>query len=181
MQAGQRNRLLYLQKPTRSINSATGAPSLSWTNIGNVWAKVTPASGAESNQFNQPSSIVTHKVETLFRNDINAGYRFLFGLQNTALNGAINDVTTSVVVDDAAVLGIDQARRDRVLKVGNELMTIDSVSSNTLTVTRGAFGTSAAAHSDGDNAILYRQLNILAVHEDNGRRASLTCDCREVA
>lgn len=180
MQAGNRNRLLYLQTPTRTVNSTTGAPSLSWSNVGSVWAKVTPKSGQERAQFGQPSAVISHDVETLFRNDITPGRRFLIASQSDALNGAIDDSTTSVVVDDGTIFEIDQARRERVLKVGSELMTIDSISSNTLTVTRGAFGTSAAAHSDGDSAILYRQLNIQSVTDVNGRRSSLICECQEV-
>lgn len=67
----------------------------------------------------------------------------------TTLNGAINNSTTTVVVTSAAAFpSVGQFR----IKVGDEIMLVTGVSSNTFTVaTRGTIdGTSAASHSNLD-------------------------------
>lgn len=60
------------------------------------------------------------------------------------LNGSLDNSTTTVVLDDTTGL----VAGDYIV-VESEVMSIDSVDSGTnLTVTRGALGTSAAAHAD---------------------------------
>lgn len=62
----------------------------------------------------------------------------------TTLNGAIADTTTtSVTVTSGAGAGIEAGM---VLKVDSEYLYIDSVSTNTLTVTRAVNGSTAATH-----------------------------------
>jgi hypothetical protein len=69
----------------------------------------------------------------------------------TTLSSAITDATaTSVPVTSATEL-----RADQQIMVGSEKMTISSISSNTLTVSRGAGGTTAATHSDGASVLLF--------------------------
>ena len=69
----------------------------------------------------------------------------------TTLNGAISDAAaTSVTVTSATPL-----RADQQIMVGSEKMTISSISSNTLTVVRGAGSTTAATHSDGASVLLF--------------------------
>ena len=69
----------------------------------------------------------------------------------TTLNGAISDAdATSVTVTSATPL-----RANQQILVGSEKMTISSISSNTLTVSRGAGGTTAATHSDGASVFLF--------------------------
>ena len=65
---------------------------------------------------------------------------------STTLNGAINNSTTSVTVTDGSVF--PSTGNFRVL-VDSEIMIVTARSTNTLTVTRGAEGTTAASHSDG--------------------------------
>mgnify|MGYP003147788083 CR=1 FL=1 len=48
-----------------------------------------------------------------------------------------------------------------VIKLKEEIMTITNVSSNTLTVTRGAFNTTAISHEDNEEIFTTRNLNIL--------------------
>ena len=70
----------------------------------------------------------------------------------TVLNGNVADADTgdSTVVNvvSGAVFEVGQN-----LKVDSEEMTITSISSNALTVTRGANGTSAVAHTDSNQVI----------------------------
>jgi len=69
----------------------------------------------------------------------------------TTLNGAITSTSaTSVPVTSATPL-----RADQQIMVGTEKMTISSISSNTLTVSRGAGSTTAATHSDGASVLLF--------------------------
>lgn len=66
-------------------------------------------------------------------------------LAETALNGSINNSTTTVVVDDGSVF--PSVGNFRVM-VDSEIMRCTARSSNTLTVVRGQDGTSGASHSD---------------------------------
>jgi hypothetical protein len=61
----------------------------------------------------------------------------------TKVNGAVTNVATSVVVVDGSIF-----RVGHVVKVGDELLYVSAVASNTLTVTRGYAGTTAAAIAD---------------------------------
>ena len=70
---------------------------------------------------------------------------------NTTLNGAVSDASaTSITVTSASTL-----RANQQIMVGSEKMTISSISSNTLTVSRGAGGTTAATHSDGASVLVF--------------------------
>lgn len=64
----------------------------------------------------------------------------------TTLNGGINNSTTSVVVTAGSVF--PSVGNFRVI-VDNEIMLVTARSTNTLTVTRGAEGTTGASHSSG--------------------------------
>jgi len=64
----------------------------------------------------------------------------------TTISGSINDTTTSVVVTDGSVF---PSTGDFRINVEDELMLVTARATNTLTVTRGIEGTSAAAHTTG--------------------------------
>lgn len=63
----------------------------------------------------------------------------------TTLDGGINNSTTTVNVRDASGIAVNAQ-----IIVGSEAMTVSGKSTNALTVTRGASGTTAASHSDLD-------------------------------
>lgn len=63
----------------------------------------------------------------------------------TTLNGAINDSVTSVVVTDGSIY---PAEGDFWVTVEDEIMKVTARSTNTLTVERGADGSTAASHAD---------------------------------
>lgn len=63
----------------------------------------------------------------------------------TTLNGAINNSVTSVVVTDASSFPASGNFR---IEVDTEIMLVTAKASNTLTVTRGVEGTTAASHLD---------------------------------
>ena len=69
----------------------------------------------------------------------------------TTLDGAISSTSaTSVPVASSTPL-----RADQQIMVDSEKMSISSISSNTLTVSRAAGGTTAATHSDGASVLLF--------------------------
>lgn len=121
-----------------------------------------------------------YKVRVNFRNDINSSRRFLADDMVGQLNGAINASVTSITVDDSVFTEIKQARRLRALRIDDEFLICTAASGTTLTVTRGAFGSTAATHADDSKVILYRQLNIGNVYDPDNRRSDLMCDCTEV-
>jgi len=90
----------------------------------------------------------------------------------TLLNGAISDSTTTVVVDSALALGLDNSTTDAYVTIiapstfgfnpfltpeTLEVVQVTAVSSNTLTVTRGVDGTTGVAF--GDNAYVMTRNN----------------------
>lgn len=74
-------------------------------------------------------------------------------VMNDQLNGAITNAATSIIVDTG-----DLFRPDQVIRVGEELMLVTAVSTNTLTVTRAYGGTTAAVGAD--NALVEIMFNI---------------------
>lgn len=139
---------------------------------------MTPQSADEKVEQGQNSATARYKIRVNYRADVNAQRRFLIDDFAGQLNGAITNGTT-LTVDDSAFAEFAQARRLRVLRIDDELMTLTGISSNTLTVTRAQFGTTLADHADNSKVILYRQLNINSVIP-NQSRTDLICDCTEV-
>lgn len=77
------------------------------------------------------------------------GYYEVTDTSGSLLAGAIADTTsTSVPVDDGTDFSVGH-----ILKVDNEYMRVDSISTNTLTVVRGINGSTAATHLD--DAVVY--------------------------
>jgi hypothetical protein len=109
-------------------------------------------------RFDIPSNIsmiskieYRHKVKSTRIHATTAAFDEHSTLVATTLNGAITDTAaTSVPVTSATEL-----RADQQIMVGSEKMTISSISSNTLTVSRGAGSTTAATHSDGASVLLF--------------------------
>lgn len=66
------------------------------------------------------------------------------GLDTTTLTSAIDAFTQTIVVGTAGLF-----YEGDVLQIGSERMIVLTVTANTLGVTRGAFGTTAAAHAGG--------------------------------
>ena len=66
----------------------------------------------------------------------------------TTLDGQITDSATSITVDDASLIRVGDQ-----LVIGSERLNVTAISNNTLTVTRGVGGTTAAAAADGANVL----------------------------
>jgi hypothetical protein len=84
---------------------------------------------------------------------------------DSTLNGAINDSTTTVVVDDGSVF--PSTGNFRVL-VDTEIMHVTARTGTTLTVNRGIEGTTAASHSSGATVShIMTAGNLLRTGQDN--------------
>ena len=119
----------------------------------------TPVTANASDTGNGGASVVgAYQIGTGL-NDSVAGTGWGAGLWGGTNNGAFQttiaeDLDASETdVDVATGQGSNFATNDVVL-VGSELMDVSSVATDTLTVTRGAKGTTAATHSNGDTIIL---------------------------
>lgn len=70
---------------------------------------------------------------------------YFSNFETTTLNGAINNSVTSINVTDGSVFHTTPNFR---IKIEDEILLVTSISSNTLTVTRGVEGTTAVPHAD---------------------------------
>jgi len=84
----------------------------------------------------------------------------------TELDGSLTSTATSVVVVDAAVLPSAGGTLMYVVTVDDEIMGVTNESGNTLTVTRGAEGTTPATHANG--AAVRHTLTRDSIHGSNG-------------
>jgi hypothetical protein len=109
-------------------------------------------------RFDIPSGITVIQ-DIYYRNNVdftrllssNAAMDEQSTLVATTLDGAISSTSaTSVPVDSSTPLRVNQQ-----IMVDSEKMSISSISSNTLTVSRAAGGTTAATHSDGASVLLF--------------------------
>ena len=91
---------------------------------------------------------------------------------STTLAEALDNSETAVDVTDATLLptGTGEYR----IKVDDEIMIVTSVSSNTLTVTRGAESTTAATHSNGADVLHVLTAGALAAIGGGGGATSIT-------
>ena len=111
----------------------------------------------------------------------NAGGRYIWvrdkygsSAATSLLAEALDDSETGVDVDDGTEFIVGQQ-----IKVDSETMTITSISSDTLTVIRGARGTTAASHSD--NAQVYFDDPVATLDNDDYVNLSLsTVDAADI-
>ena len=71
-------------------------------------------------------------------------------------SGGISSSDTTLIIDDASNLFVGS-----ILKLKEEIVTVTGISSNTLTISRGDYNTTAIAHSDDDEIFTTNNYNIL--------------------
>jgi SPP1 family predicted phage head-tail adaptor len=76
--AGAMNRRLTLETPVRSGDEAASA-TLTWSNLGLVWAAVTPRTGREIVTADGQAARISHEISIRWRGDITAALRFRDG------------------------------------------------------------------------------------------------------
>ncbi len=174
--AGRLRKRLDIQ--SFSVTQSTfGEDVEAWSTDDTVHADVVPAGGGEGYSNDQVTPDVTHKVRIRYRAGTTPERRFLMPRTKTALNGALDDSTTTVVVD--ADLGVSASTEFRV-KVDSELMIVTAGhGTNSWTVTRGADGTTAASHLDNAEVRHMAVLDIESVVNEGERDRYMLIDCRE--
>ena len=139
-----------------SIESITVSGGLNATAVN---ARIDGADPSSSDTGNGGSSVVAkYQIGTGLNAAVSGtgwGAGLFGGTNNSAFQTTIDeDLDASETgVDVATGQGSNFATNDVVL-VGSELMSVTNVSTDTLTVTRGANGSTAATHSDGANIFL---------------------------
>jgi len=91
------------------------------------------------------STSLSGELYSLWSGPTNGIYRSQFTGAFTTLAEDLDDSETGIDVTDASNLAVDD-----IITVDSEKMLITAISTNTLTVTREVFGTSAATHDNGD-------------------------------
>lgn len=139
------------------ISARTVSSIESITVTGGLNATAENANGSDTG--NGGSSVVgTYQIGTGLNSSV-SGVGWGAGLFGGTNNSAFQ---TTIAEDlDASETGVDVASgqgsnfaTDDIVLVGSELMTVGSVATDTLTVTRGTKGSSAATHSNGANIFL---------------------------
>ena len=142
---------------TYEISARTVSTISSITDAGEI--DDTPVNANSSDTGNGGSSVVGTYQQGTGLNSAVAGTGWGAGLFGGTNNGAFQttiaeDLTDAETdVDVASGQGSNFATDDTIL-VGTEIMTVSSVSTDTLTVTRGAKGTTATTHTNGDDVFL---------------------------
>ena len=98
----------------------------------------------------------------------------------TTLNGAITNVATTIIVDDASVFPTLLApsaglqSEFTLVTIENEIIKVTAISGNTMTVVRAQEGTTGAAHDDGKDVEAFNTAgsleSFLAVDPDGDRK-----------
>jgi SPP1 family predicted phage head-tail adaptor len=176
--AGQMRTRAYLQRDAGTQSALTGSITQSWTNVRAIWCKVERLSGRELEQQYQQRAQNVLKVTCRYADDITTGKRLLLPKNSTVLGAAIaNGSVTSVTVSDADIV---PDARATVIRCESELMIVTAgFGTTTLTVTRGAFGTSGAAHADASGITRYQPVYIDAVLDMDDTRSILALNCIE--
>ena len=175
MRAGKLNKKIVLERSTET-QAASGRHTETWAVLARVWAAVTPLTGGERKQAEQVQSDATRRVEIRRYEGLTPKDRALLPVACTLLNGARTAGQTSIVVDDVAGVSGTQAV---YAQCETELMLITAGhGTTTLTVTRGADGTTPASHADNTPFVILAVLEIREIQEPAPARQLLLCSSR---
>jgi SPP1 family predicted phage head-tail adaptor len=162
MRASELTHRIYLQRATEA-QSATGFPVKTWTTLQHVWANVQMPTGKEYFTSDRYLSEVPAAIRIRRSKDVmslRAKDRALVPSAYTTLKERLATTSdTSVVVED----DVFPPDHPFVIQVGAELMYVSATSTTTLTVTRGAYGTTAAKHKVGSAVRMMDHFDIESV------------------
>jgi SPP1 family predicted phage head-tail adaptor len=91
MRAGTMRDRVTLQRWTPD-NDPTWGPAQGWTNIVDLWASVTPASGTEKPDGQGVQTTITHHVSMRYRSDVTSKDRLIY-------RGRTLDIVSVIDVD----------------------------------------------------------------------------------
>lgn len=170
MKAGALSHRIALQRATEARNSF-GDPIQTWANVAQVWASVEWASGSESFDADRERVEVPVSIQVRRSTDtmtIREKDRALVPtMAATTLRDTIGSSTTTVMVlEDPGVCPPDA---DFVMRIGSELVQVTAGAgtvSSPYTITRGAYGTTAARHQYRATAHVLVELEVDSVTLD---------------
>lgn len=163
MRSSDLTRRVALLRSTEARDSF-GQPIPTWTVLAQVWASIEWLPGNEAFRGDReyaevPGTVKIRRSDTVV--SVREKDRVLMPGGATTLREVLATTTdTSVVVDNGAVF---PPENEFAVRVGAELMLVSTKSGGTLTVTRGAFGTTAAKHRPGAAVILMMPADIVSV------------------
>ncbi len=154
---------IVLQRATEARDTF-GQPIPTWTTLAEVWAAVEWQGGAEAFQGDRDYAEVPSTVTIRRSSDVMS-----LREKDRALvpNGAVTTLreVLATTADTSVVIEKDVVPPDGefVVRIGSELCAVTSTATTTLTVTRGAFGTTAVRHYPGASVIVLAPCDIVAV------------------
>ena len=179
MRASELTHRVIIQRATEARDTM-GHPVQTWTTLATVWAGIEWTPGAEGFSGDRDYSEVPVTVKIRRSSDtvsVREKDRVLVPLGVTTLQEMSVAADTSLVVVDA---GVFPPENEFAVRIKDEVAVITATSSNTLTATRGAFGTTAAIHKPGASVIHLVPLDIVASPPTGRREITLTCVRSEV-
>jgi head-tail adaptor len=150
---------------------------MAWTNVSQLWAEVMPFGGRERIEAQQVTPELSHKIRVRYRDDVMAERRLLLPQNSDVLGAAIiNGVVTSITASDTDLIKSD---RPTIIRCEDEFMIVTAGFGTTaLTVTRGAFGSTAAAHTIGKTVIRMAIVEIDNVIDTGNAHVELIANCK---
>ena len=159
--------------------------------VAEVWATnqvtrgaVMPLIGREFIEAAQVNADVTHKVTLRYvPNLTSTRHRLLYPVEYTTLSAAITDTVPGVVslTSNSFLLESDPASgpaTSYILKVDSENMLVSFTGGVVTSVTRGAFGTTAATHATGAAVKLLNILHIIWPGDVDTRHRQMNLYCK---
>jgi len=175
--AGDMNQIIWLQKATITQDTESGAPTMAWTNVTQMWAEVMPFAGRERIEAQQVTPELSHKIRVRYQDNVMAERRLLLPQNSDILGAAISNASvTAITVSDTDLIKCD---RPTVIRCESEFMIVTAGFGTTaLTVTRGAFGSTAAAHAISTTVIRMAILEIDSVIDTGNAHVELIVNCK---
>ena len=160
-----------------SYNEIDSSNNENWSTVSSVYADYRPLTGYELLKSQQVNPEITSEMIVRHSKTINAENRVLYRRLSTQLNGALTAEQLTVTVDDAVALS---ASERHLLLIESELVEVTAGTGTvSLTVRRGACGTTAATHVDNTKVHVMGVLKIDSIYDALDNRQFLTLRCVE--
>lgn len=170
----------FLQSNGGTPHAQTGATVDAWTNVRAFWCELITdglqGSASEKTVQQQQREVNSFDLRCRYAPDVKSDKRILIPRNTATLSATVTSGATTLTVSSSGLMADD---RDTILRCEDELMIVTAGQGTTsLTVTRGAFGTTAAAHTAAVNLINMQVAEIDGVINVAGKNVELVCSCK---
>lgn len=174
--AGELRHLVTIQAKSVSSPDTRGHPARTWADsIANVNAKIETPSGRKLELSRQLVPDATHSITMRYRVLDEQNHRLTTFTQVTTLGALANTGDTTISATTAISIP-----NGTVLLIDSEQMQVTAVSGNTLTVSRGYNGTTAAGHANAANVLKRRVFQIGHQEDVEEMHVKLILTCTEL-